>query len=134
MRMVSTMSVVGNDAFLIDLGHLDRFWLGITLTADQGVCDDDHLWNIALADIGGNGIGQCPKMLATDRPTAEFTNALSGPSTYAAFHVGASVDIGFPLRAGPHQLLCDLGDAVREIVVRIADAENARAGQGYDVF
>jgi hypothetical protein len=77
---------------LIDFGHLDRFRLGITLPANQRIGHDDHLGNVPLSHVGGNGIGQRPEMFLTNSPTAEFANALCRAATYTAFHDGASLN------------------------------------------
>jgi hypothetical protein len=66
---------------LIDLGHLDRFRLGITLSTDKSIGNDDHLGDVALTHIGVNGIGQGTKVFLADRPAAELADALSRLAT-----------------------------------------------------
>jgi len=79
-----------SDSRLVDLGHLDWFWLWMALPADKGVGHDDHFWHIIPAHVHGDGIGEGAEMVLANGPSTELADALGWLPTNTTLHVDAS--------------------------------------------
>jgi hypothetical protein len=70
----------------IDLGHFDRFRLRTTQPADESIGHDDHLGDVAFANVGGDRIGVRFKVFLADRAPTELADPLGRLAADATLH------------------------------------------------